>query len=273
MDKAGLINLLQAKKSLLCVGLDSDMQKMPAGIEKSPEGVLEFNRRIVAATAPFAVAYKINTAFYEAMGRRGWEILEETRRVIPEGIFTIADAKRGDIGNTGEQYARAFFEAMNFDSITVNPYMGEDSVRPFLGYPDKWAIVLGITSNAGSTDIQQLAVEGKPLYERVMEKVASWGSPDNLMFVTGATQTGKLKHLRAKFPENCFLVPGVGAQGGDLRTVCAEALTASGPLLINASRSIIYASQLEDFAEAARQEAEKLSLDMSLIFELISNVT
>lgn len=258
MNRQELIQAIRSKESMLCVGLDTDMDKLPEGIARSTEGMLEFNKRIIEATQAYAVSYKINTAFYEQYGAEGWQCMEATLNAIPLGCFTIADAKRGDIGNTSAMYARAFFKRLNFDAITVAPYMGEDSLSPFFQFEGKWVICLGLTSNAGSKDFQVLQSEGKPLYEHVMNKVSQWGNSGNLMFVTGATKASDLKALRAQFPEHFFLVPGVGAQGGTVQDVCSNAMTESGGLLINASRSILYASSGRDFAEKAAAEARLL---------------
>lgn len=258
MNREKLIAEIRKKNSLLCVGLDTDMDKLPKGIERTMEGMLAFNTSIVEATSQYAVSYKINTAFYEQYGAEGWNCMAETLKSIPADCLTIADAKRGDIGNTSSMYAKAFFKTMDFDAITVAPYMGEDSLRPFFEFEGKWVICLGLTSNAGSKDFQVLKYDDKHLYETVMEKVSSWGTVENLMFVTGATKASDLKQLRVKFPEHFFLVPGVGAQGGTVKDVCDNALTNFGGLLINASRSILYASSDTDFTEKARLEAEKL---------------
>jgi orotidine-5'-phosphate decarboxylase len=225
--------------------------------EKDP--VYAFNKAIVEATADFCVAYKPNLAFYEAMGPKGWESLQKTLEIIPETHFKIADAKRGDIGNTATMYARAFFDVYGFDSITVAPYMGSDSVMPFLDYPGKWAIVLGLTSNEGAEDFEQqeLASGGK-LYEKVIQQSASWGSPEDLMFVAGATRIEELKRIRELVPDHFLLIPGVGAQGGDLKAVSEATLTADAGILVNASRSILYASDGPDFARAALQEAARM---------------
>ncbi len=254
---------------MLCVGLDTDMDKFPAGVEKSIKGMLEFNWNIIQATSKYAVAYKINTAFYEQYGAEGWACMEETLAMIPKSCFSIADAKRGDIGNTSSMYARAFFERMNFDAITVAPYMGEDSLRPFLEFIDKWVICLGLTSNAGSKDFQVLESGGKMLYEHVIEKVSKWGSPSNLMFVTGATKASDLKAIRDMAPQHFFLVPGVGAQGGSVADVCSHAMTDFGGLLINASRSILYAGAGEDYVELAEAEARKLQEETAMRLAII----
>ncbi len=260
-----LIGSIYQKKSFLCVGLDIDITKLPSHLPKTAEGVLEFNSRIIAATLTHCVAYKINTAFYEAMGNRGWEILLRTRQMIPQSHLAIADAKRGDISNTSRQYARAFFEEMDFDALTVAPYMGSDSVEPFLAYSHKITIVLGLTSNAGSKDFQMLRLEsGRPLYLEVIEKMAQLATAQNLMFVVGATHSESLQEIRRIVPEHFLLIPGVGAQGGELETVCRHGLTERGGLLVNSSREILYARQGEDFAEAAAEKAAALATQMSL---------
>ena len=260
MNREELIAQIKAKESMLCVGLDTDMDKLPEGVEHSMKGMVEFNRNIIEATNKYAVAYKINTAFYEQYGSEGWQCMEETLNLIPENCFTIADAKRGDIGNTSSMYARAFFERLNFDSITVAPYMGEDSLSPFFAFEDKWVICLGLTSNAGSKDFQVLESEGQKIYQHVMHKVSQWGNPGNLMFVTGATKASDLKQLRESFPQHFFLVPGVGAQGGTVHDVCVAAMSDFGGLLINASRSILYASSGADYIDKAEAEAKSLQM-------------
>lgn len=256
MNRKTLIENIRAKKSVLCVGLDTDLNKIPGHLLKEENPVLAFNKAIIDATKEFAVCYKINTAFYEARGIGGWETMEQTRAYIPKDIFTIADAKRGDIGNTSEQYAKTFFETCPYDSVTVAPYMGEDSVKPFLQFEGKWAIVLGLTSNKGSHDFQLQDVGGEKLYERVFRKVMEWGTEENLMFVAGATQGEQLKNVRAICPKHFFLIPGVGTQGGDVATVCTNALNEDAGILINVSRGIIYAGSDEDFAERAYEEAK-----------------
>ena len=251
MNRQALISVIRAKKSVLCVGLDTDPTKIPQHLLADEDPVFAFNKAIIDATHPYTVAYKINTAFYEAQGIKGWISLQKTLDYIPEGIFTIADAKRGDIGNTADQYARTFFEAYPFHSVTVAPYMGEDSVRPFLQHDGHWAIVLGLTSNKGSQDFQMLPQGSGFLYEEVLRKVASWATPDNLMFVIGATQGSQLEHVRSIIPDHFLLIPGVGAQGGDLDTVCRVAMNKDAGILINVSRAVIFASNGEDFAEQA----------------------
>ncbi len=265
MNRSQLIDTIRTKKSLLCVGLDTDPEALPTHLSGTPDAVFEFNRQIIDATREFAVSYKLNTAFYEAQGLAGWEALEKTRQYIGTGCLTIADAKRGDIGNTARQYAKTFFETYPFDAVTIAPYMGEDSVAPFLDYSGKWGIVLGLTSNAGSADFQQLKTEtGEPLFEQVLRKTASWGSPENLMFVVGATQPQGLAQIRKLLPEHFFLVPGVGAQGGDVPSVCAAGCNADGGLLINVSRGICSLSKGADFADKAHQAAKDYQRQMEV---------
>ena len=282
--------------SYLCVGLDTDPEKLPRHLQdqydrKSADAVFEFNREIIDATKDHCVAYKINTAFYEAGGVKGWEAMERTVNYIPSTHFRIADAKRGDIGNTSAQYARAFFETMPFDAITVAPYMGWDSVRPFLQYKDKWTIVLGLTSNPGADDfeLQRMVEVGEGvrmggeesrtafktlwareeyLYERVLTTAADWGTPENLMFVIGATQAEAFERVRQLTPDHFYLVPGVGAQGGSLEEISKKAMNKDVGLLVNASRAIIYASAGEDFAEAARRAAAGYHQEMKLYLHL-----
>lgn len=264
MTRAQVISQIKLKASFLCVGLDTDVAKLPAGL-KGIEGVLNFNQEIIEATKDFAVSYKINTAFYEAMGIDGWQALSETVRMIPKDCLSILDAKRGDIGNTGDQYAKAFFGELDADAVTVAPYMGHDSIKPFLQFEGKWAIVLALTSNSGSEDFQQLRLaDGRQLYQAVVANVASWGTVDNLMFVAGATRGTMLADLRKQIPDHFLLVPGVGAQGGSLTEVCQAALTKDCGLLVNSSRQIIYASSGPDFADKARQAAHELQTAMEL---------
>lgn len=257
MDRQTLTRLIFEKETYLCVGLDTDPDRIPAHLrDTSSDPVFHFNKAIIDATRDLCVAYKINTAFYERMGLQGWESLQRTVDYIPETHFKIADAKRGDIGNTSHQYARAFFETWSFDAVTVAPYMGKDSVAPFLQYPGKWTIMLGLTSNEGSQDFQlQPSGEQGPLYARVIRQAMQWGSPDNLMFVVGATREAQIAEIRAMAPDYFFLVPGIGAQGGDLQAVSDQGLHSGGGLLVNASRAILYAGQGEDFAEQARIKA------------------
>jgi orotidine-5'-phosphate decarboxylase len=262
MTRSQLTAFIRSLGSYLCVGLDSDITKIPPHLRSGKDAVFEFNRQIIDATKDHCVAYKINTAFYEAEGVKGWETMERTVNYIPETHFTIADAKRGDIGNTSSQYARAFFETLNFDAITVAPYMGEDSVRPFLEYKDKWTILLGLTSNPGARDFElQPAGEGL-LYEKVLTTAAGWGSPENLMYVIGATQAETFVRIRELTPDHFYLVPGVGAQGGSLEAISKNAMNNDVGLLVNASRAIIYASPGEDFAAAAAKIAANYHTDM-----------
>ncbi len=264
MNRKELITAIRDKKSVLCVGLDTDPEKIPNHLFTEEDPVFAFNKAIIDATRDYTVAYKINTAFYEAQGLKGWTSLAKTLDYIPKDIFTIADAKRGDIGNTSEQYARAFFHTYPFDSITVAPYMGADSVQPFLGFPGKWTIVLGLTSNAGSGDFQLQPAGDELLYERVLRTVASWGTPENLMFVIGATREEQLQHVRSILPDHFFLIPGVGAQGGDVATVCKNALNKDAGILINVSRAIIYAGTDADFALRAGEAAQKYQQEMEM---------
>ncbi|RXK85261.1 orotidine-5'-phosphate decarboxylase [Filimonas effusa] len=263
MNKQQLVSAIRNKRSYLCVGLDTDIEKIPAHLHASPNAVLEFNKAIIDATKDYCVSYKINTAFYEAMGVKGWDIIEQTLHYIPETHFTIADAKRGDIGNTSAQYAKTFFETFPFDAVTVAPYMGEDSVRPFLEYENKVTIVLGLTSNKGASDFELQPAGGEHLYEKVLRTVSAWGTPHNLMFVVGATQASALENVRKIVPDNFLLVPGVGAQGGSLQEVSQYGLNSEAGLLVNASRAVIYAGSGEDFvvkaAEAARQYRDEMA--------------
>ncbi len=265
VKKADIIREIQAKRSYLCTGLDTEMGKLPQGIERTGKGLLEFNKNIVECTAEHSVAYKINTAFYEQYGVEGWRWMEETLSYLPSNTFKIADAKRGDIGNTSTMYARAFFDAMKFDAITVSPYKGEDSLRPFLEFENKFVICLALTSNAGHSDFQTLKVESEELklYERVINTVSKWGNPDQLMFVVGATRAELVGEIRKLIPDHFLLVPGVGAQGGSLSDITHAAANQEVGLLVNSSRGILYASQGEDYADAAGVEAAKLASEMS----------
>lgn len=266
MDRQTLVSEIFRKKSLLCIGLDTDPTKLPAHLNGRPDAVFEFNKQIIDATRDLCVAYKPNLAFYEARGAEGWRDFERTVAYIGSEHFVIADAKRGDIGNTSRMYAQAFFEKTNCDAVTVAPYMGADSVSPFLGFPGKWAIVLALTSNPGSTDFQRSQLQDTHdfLWERVLRRAQDWGTPDNLMFVVGATHPEAFARVRALAPDHFLLVPGVGTQGGDLAAICQHGLNRDGGLLINASRSILYASGGPDFAEAARQEAQRLQIEMAV---------
>ena len=283
MNRNQLIEQIFSKRSYLCVGLDTDIDKIPKHLRQSKDGVFEFNRSIIDATKDVCVAYKINTAFYEARGLKGWEEMERTVAYIPSTHFKIADAKRGDIGNTSTQYAKAFFETMNFDAITVAPYMGHDSVKPFLEFKDKWTIVLGLTSNPGANDFEFQRLVAKVdileegvhiskskspyLYEHVLETVSGWGTPDNLMFVVGATQAKEFLNIRSLTPSHFYLVPGVGFQGGSLKDISEYAMNDDCGILVNASRAIIYASPKEDFAEEARMVAMQYQSEMKTYME------
>ena len=266
MNRAQLKANIFSKKSVLCVGLDTDLTKIPAHLLKEEDPVFAFNKAIIDATKDQAVSYKINTAFYEAQGLKGWISMEKTLNYIPKDIFTIADAKRGDIGNTSEQYARTFFQTYPFDSVTVAPYMGSDSVQPFLKFEDKWAIVLGLTSNAGSADFQLQPSGDELMYQKVLKTVASWGTPENIMFVIGATRKEQLQEVRALLPHHFFLVPGVGAQGGDVDTVCRNTMNEDGGVLINVSRGVIYVANDESFADKAHEAAVQYQKEMSVFF-------
>ncbi|SEN78688.1 orotidine-5'-phosphate decarboxylase [Chitinophaga rupis] len=263
MNRQELVGLIKEKQSYLCVGLDTDIHKIPKHLLSHADPVFAFNKAIIDATRDLCVSYKINTAFYECMGMRGWESLQRTVEYIPTGIFTIADAKRGDIGNTATQYAKTFFDTYNFDAVTVAPYMGRDSVEPFLHFSEKWAIVLGLTSNEGAQDFQMQRVGDEYLYEKVIRTTMEWGTPDNLMFVVGATQTSQLAAIRQLAPDNFFLVPGVGAQGGSLQEISSLAMNKDCGLLVNASRAIIYAGNGDDFAVDARQAAQQYQREMA----------
>jgi len=256
------------KKSFLCVGLDTDLDRIPEFLHREDDPVFEFNRRIIEATQEVAVAYKPNLAFYEAMGPAGWVSLQKTLEVIPDDIFVIADAKRGDIGNTSRKYAEAFFLRYDFDALTIAPYMGMDSVRPFLEYEDKWVFLLALTSNEGGKDFQYLGGE-RPLYEEVLLKSAEWAKdmPGQLGYVVGATRPQELKKIRSLMPQQWFLIPGVGAQGGSLSEVAEASLTERGEILVNCSRGIIYAGNGLDFDVKAGEKARSLQEEMSLFFE------
>lgn len=261
MNVTQLISEIKRKKSYLCVGLDTDISKLPDGISKNAQGILDFNKAIIESTQDYAVSYKLNTAFYEQLGSEGWRVLEKTREMLPSNVLSIADAKRGDIGNTSTMYAKAFFETMDFDALTVAPYMGLDSVEPFLKFDNKITIVLGLTSNKGSLDFQTNERYDPPLYKTVLERVSSWGPMENLMFVVGATKAEALKEIREIVPNHFLLIPGVGAQGGSAVEVCENGKNSNGGLLINSSRGIIYASSGKDFAEVARAKAKELALE------------
>lgn len=259
MTRAELIAEIKKKKSFLCIGLDPDLEKLPKHLLKCEDPIYEFNARLIDATHDLCVAYKPNTAFYERFGSKGWITLEKTMKLIPKNVFSIADAKRGDIGNTSGYYADAFFKEMNCDSVTVAPYMGKDSVTPFLKHENKWVVLLGLTSNEGANDFQldDLSAGGK-LYEDVLKKSSQWGNDSNMMYVIGATRPEMFAEVRKILSDHFLLVPGVGAQGGSLEEVCKYGLNKDIGLLVNSSRAIIYASNGEDFAKKAREEAEKI---------------
>ncbi len=261
MTRQELIQSIRNQKSVLCVGLDTDINRIPECIKnQSDTPVIEFNRRIIDATADHCIAYKFNIAFYESRGKEGWEELEASLEYVPDHIFTIADAKRGDIGNTSQMYAKTFFETFDFDAITVAPYMGMDSLKPFYAYPGKWVVVLALTSNAGSADFQMLETgAGKKLYERVLSKVAEEGNIENTMFVVGATNAEYLRSVRAIVPDHFLLIPGIGKQGGDLKETMTLGLNNEFGVMINSSRGIIYASEGDDFDMEARRECQRLN--------------
>lgn len=268
MTRNFLVEQIKSKKSFLCVGLDTDLAKVPEYFKARPNGMAEFNKRVIDATKDYCVAYKINTAFYEAMGARGWDAMEETCEYIPSTHFKIADAKRADIGNTSSYYAKAFFEKLSFDAITVAPYMGEDSIRPFLEYKNKWTIVLGLTSNIGAQDFElEKFQNGDFLYERVINTASKWGSDENLMFVVGATQAKELSNIRRVVPTHFLLVPGVGEQGGSLSEVAQIGMNGDVGLLVNASRAIIYAGSDQDFGIKAQEAAMKYQQEMATFFK------
>jgi orotidine-5'-phosphate decarboxylase len=265
-EQKALTESIRRKKSFLCVGLDVDLDKIPPHLLREEDPIFAFNKAIVDATHAYAVAYKPNTAFYEAYGAAGWQSLEKTVRYIQSidpTLFTIADAKRGDIGTTADRYAQAFFHALDFDSVTVAPYMGRDSIEPFLAHPGKTTILLGLTSNPGSADFETISVGKHPMYQEVMQKALTYQHSERLMFVVGATQTQYLASIRQVLPHHFFLVPGVGAQGGSLSEVCLYGLNPAVGLLVNASRAIIYASKGVDFAEAAQMAAQSLQAEMA----------
>ena len=288
MTRTQLVEQIFTKGSYLIVGLDTDPAKLPTPLKEHKNGMALFNKAIIDATKDFCVGYKINTAFYEAQGRYGWEVMEETADNIPSTHFKIADAKRGDIGNTSAQYAKAFFETLRFDAITVAPYMGADSVKPFLEFTDKWTILLGLTSNPGAKDFELRRVQTPAtaaleaaeqaldrasykteyLYETVLQTASSWGTEENLMFVIGATNPAEFSNIRNLTPNHFYLVPGVGAQGGSLKEVSEKAMITDAGLLVNASRAVIYASGGDDFAEAAASVASDYAAEMKTYLPL-----
>ncbi|MBR4963004.1 MAG: orotidine-5'-phosphate decarboxylase [Muribaculaceae bacterium] len=271
MTRKELFENIKRKRSFLCVGLDTDIKKIPQHLLSEEEPIFAFNKAIIDATAQYCVAYKPNLAFYESLGVEGWIAFEKTVKYIQANypdMFIIADAKRGDIGNTSEMYARSFFDHLNIDSVTVAPYMGEDSVKPFLGYEGKWVILLALTSNKGSHDFQMIKdTEGEQLFERVMRTAQTWATPDEMMFVVGATQGERFTDVRKVAPKSFLLVPGVGAQGGSLQDVCKYGMIEDCGLLVNSSRGVIYVSKGEDFAEAAAKAAEEVQKEMEAILK------
>lgn len=277
MNRKELVDIIKTRKSFLCVGLDPDLDKMPGCVKASDNPIIDFNKAIIDATAPFCVAYKPNLAFYECGGLKGWQALEETTRYLRENYpqhFLIADAKRGDIGNTSRMYAKALFEELNYDAVTVAPYMGVDSVMPFLDYKGKWVVLLALTSNKGSADFQLTAsADGTCLYESVLRKSQAWANEEKLMFVVGATQGNKFADVRKLAPKSFLLVPGVGAQGGSLEEVCRYGMTPDCGLLVNSSRAILYADKTENFAQGAMAAAKEMQQQMEellLQFGIIS---
>lgn len=263
MTRQQLVDQIRQKKTYLCVGLDTDIAKIPKHLLSATDPVFEFNKLIIDATLEYCVGYKINTAFYEALGLRGWEAMEKTVNYIPPTHFKIADAKRGDIGNTSAQYAKAFFETLNFDAITVAPYMGSDSVLPFLEYKNKWTILLGLTSNPGAKDFELQNVGGERLYEKVLGTALRWGSPENLMFVIGATQSDWFEKIRQLTPDHFYLVPGIGAQGGSLEEISKKAMNKDVGLLVNVSRAIIFSSNTPEFANEAAMIARQYQSELA----------
>lgn len=272
MTRAALVQQIKIKKSFLCVGLDTDITKIPQHLLDDEDPIFSFNKAIIEATEDLCVAYKPNIAFYECYGAKGWQSLQKTWEILPKECLSIADAKRGDIGNTSTRYAKAFFDqevsGLGFDAITIAPYMGSDSVVPFLDIAEKWSIVLALTSNPGSKDFQNFRNEvGVELFEYVLDKVKEWGTPDNTMFVVGATRGEAFTKVRQRVPDHFLLVPGVGAQGGSLQEVCQYGMNKDCGLLVNSTRGIIYASDGKDFAERAREEALKLQQEMQIELE------
>lgn len=273
MTRQELVNQIFQKRSFLSVGLDSDIDKIPYHLKNEDDPIFEFNKRIIDATHQYCVAYKFNIAFYESMGTKGWESMVKTLEYIPDNIFTIADAKRGDIGNTSEKYAEAFFNKMNFDSITLSPYMGEDTVKPFLKYKNKWVIILALTSNKSSADFQfEKNSDGKMLFETVTEKIADWGTPGNTMLVVGATQPDSFHKIRNIVPDHFILVPGVGAQGGNLTKIAEVGMNKDCGLLVNSSRGIIYAGNGADFENQVKEAAISIQKEMDQLLKQIETL-
>jgi len=276
MRRSILISIIRKKRSFLCIGLDTDLSKIPQHLLQAEDPAFEFNKQIIDATHDLAVAYKPNLAFYECNGVRGWQSLAKTIQYLKKfEVFTIADAKRGDIGNTSTQYAKAFFNpdksGLDFDAVTVAPYMGEDSVKPFLEFSGKWVVLLALTSNKGAEDFQFFSSEGKKLFEQVLTQSKNWGSDENMMFVVGATKAEMLTTIRKIVPDHFLLIPGVGAQGGSLQEVAKYGLTKDCGLLVNSSRNIIYASKEKDFAEKAREETLKVQLEMEVLLNSLNS--
>lgn len=265
MTKQEIIHQIKLKQSFLCVGLDTDLSKIPTHLLKEKDPIFEFNKQIIDATHDVCVSYKPNLAFYEVYGSKGWESLQKTIEYIPKEIFTIADAKRGDIGNTSSMYAKAFFENLNFDSVTVAPYMGADSVTPFLEFKNKWVILLALTSNKGADDFQFFESVDEKLFEKVLKQSKNWGNDENLMYVVGATRPEMFTEIRKLVPDSFLLVPGVGAQGGELSEVCKYGMNKDCGLLVNSSRGIIYAGNDENFAKKSREEAIKIQKEMAIL--------
>ena len=266
MNRKKLISQIKDKQSFLCIGLDADIQKIPSHLLSLDDPIFEFNKQIIDATKDLCVAYKPNIAFYESMGAVGWESLQKTLAYIPDDIFTIADAKRGDIGNTSSMYGRAFFHNLNFNAVTVTPYMGKDSVIPFLEFKNKWVVILALTSNNGSLDFQSIEdSNGNPLFKQVLETSKKWGSFENMMYVVGATRAEKLLEIREIIPNHFLLVPGVGAQGGSLQDVAQYGMNSDCGLLVNSSRGVIYAGSGLDFAEQSKAAAQTIQKEMAVL--------
>ena len=266
MNRKDIFNQIKDKRSFLCVGLDTDVNRIPSHLLDNSDPVFEFNKRIIDATQDLCIAYKLNTAFYESNGTKGWQSLEKTLEYIPSNIFTIADAKRGDIGNTSKMYASAFFQNIDFDAITVNPYMGVDSVTPFFAFKDKWVILLALTSNIGSKDFQFFTSSNdKALYEEVLESSQKWGTQDNMMYVVGATQVDMLANVRNYIPDHFLLIPGIGSQGGSLDDVVKYGITKECGLIVNSSRALIYAGEDLDFASKTRAATEDIQSKMDIL--------
>jgi orotidine-5'-phosphate decarboxylase len=267
MIRQDIFEQIKKKQSYLCVGLDTDMSKIPLHLRNSDDPVFEFNKQIIDATLDLCVSYKLNIAFYESIGPKGLLSLQKTIDYIPKDFFLIADAKRGDIGNTSSMYAAAYFDYYHFDAITINPYMGKDSVDPYLAYKDKWVILLALTSNQGSNDFQMLRTEGGYLYEEVLKKTSQWAGADQMMYVVGATKSSYITDIRKIIPENFLLIPGVGAQGGNLEDVTKAGINTSVGLIVNASRSIIFASDNKDFSKAAQRRAKAIQSEMKILLD------